>query len=128
MIGLLLKLLPLAAAGMAVTNADKLGIDSLKAFTDMSNMSKLQDHLKIIADAVLTDYVLNQKYPETNSFPAYCREVCTMKDGSDAATDPWGAPITLYVNQKEQYFEVFSKGPDGTEETEDDVFVQRVIK
>ncbi|OGQ96754.1 MAG: hypothetical protein A2284_11980 [Deltaproteobacteria bacterium RIFOXYA12_FULL_61_11] len=127
MLKLLLKLMPVAAIAVGVVNGKQVGLDAFSAITDMVYISQMRGRLAIINTALVSDQLTKPGwYPR--DFKAYIHEVCKITGGGDCSVDPWGKDVSLFVDPRGEFFEIFSPGPDSEPETEDDIFLQTSLE
>jgi hypothetical protein len=119
----LLKLLPVAAAGLVAT----VNSDALKKNLDI--ISKVQVaaasgvELPGIAEAVAQDFIETKDLPIEN-FAEFLKENLREKGGKDTrdkSKDQWGTEFRLGVDAARNGFSVRSAGPDKTWQSEDDL-------
>lgn len=119
----LLKLLPVAAAGLVVA----ANSDALKKNLDI--ISKVQVaassgvELPGIAGAVAEDFIETKDLPLEN-FGDFLKENLREKGGKDTrdkSKDQWGTEFRLGVDAARNGFSVRSAGPDKTWQSEDDL-------
>jgi len=88
--------------------------------SETADESKAKTDLKLIHDGVKTYKLLNRRLPESLD------ELVEPNEKGQSILeslpdDPWGNPYVLVEGETSRTFEVISWGPDGDEETEDDL-------
>lgn len=88
--------------------------------SETADESKAKTDLKLIHDGVKTYKLLNRRLPESLD------ELIEPNEKGQSILeslpdDPWGNPYVLVEGETSRTFEVISWGPDGDEETEDDL-------
>lgn len=97
-----------------------LVVQNVVGASDTAREKKAQTDVATIANAVRSYRVNNGKYPDS-------LEVLAQKDDrgrselEDLPKDPWDHDYILREGDRPNQFEVISMGPDGSENTEDDI-------
>jgi hypothetical protein len=119
----LLKLLPVAAAGLvAAVNSDALK-KNLDIISKVQVAAASGVELPGIAEAVAQDFIETKDLPLEN-FGAFLKENLREKGGKDTrdkSKDQWGTEFRLGVDAARNGFSVRSAGPDKTWQSEDDL-------
>ena len=124
--GLLIKLLPLLAITFVIPKVQDISKESFNSIKNIVYAVQLKTRLNTIAEVIVAEYVHTEKFPE--DFPKFVRELVTLKGEGDPAIDYWNKELQFFLDPKKEYFEVSSDGPDGSKETEDDIFVTTEIR
>jgi TPR repeat protein len=119
----LLKLLPVAAAGLvAAVNSDALK-KNLDIISKVQVAAASGVELPGIAEAVAQDFIETKDLPIEN-FAEFLKENLREKSGKDTrdkSKDQWDTEFRLGVDAARNGFSVRSAGPDKTWQTEDDL-------
>ena len=114
------KLLPLVAiAGLGATQKDTLQ-DIADTIVNMVKVIAVEHELGNIRKAVMAEVIAENLPSIRADFPAFVRGIA-RSDDRDVAQDLWGHEY-LYREFSDEIWLV-SVGPDGVEETDDDVVV-----
>jgi len=116
------RLIPIAISmGFTATQADELQ-SFVDTSLDMTRVVSAKAELTNIRSAVA--FALAQDRDpqefEGSDFPAFIRQNM-HSDTKDPSLDPWEEPYRFRIHRDE--FELFSLGPDGNADTDDDVWV-----
>ena len=87
---------------------------------DQARETKSQHDVRAIADAIRSYRVTNGKFPDSIEALA-ARDARGHSEIEDLPKDPWGHDYVLRAGDKAGEFEVISMGPDGCENTPDDI-------
>lgn len=115
------RLIPIAVSlGFTASQADELqafvdtSLDMTRVVAAKAELSNIRGQ---VAFALAQDADPNQL---EDNFPKFVREVL-HSDTKDSALDPWEEPYRFRVHRDE--YELFSIGPDGHGDTDDDIWV-----
>ena len=78
---------------------------------DMHSMSAMLD----------AKYIMDRRLPSEDGFDAWLKATFKENDIKDLALDHWGNPYIYRVLKKNRQYRLISTGPDGLEETDDDM-------
>ena len=125
----LARLVPLAiSAGVVATNGEdiqKLMDRSLDLSRQVVAKSELNNIRKAVIQGIATDTV-GFDLQEGSKFSDFIRQELIAAAGGDSSLDPWGEPYQ--INKHRDSYELFSKGPDTSANTDDDIWVLLPLK
>ncbi len=125
----LARLVPLAiSAGFVATNGEdiqKLMDQSLDLTRQVAAKSELNNIRKAVIQGVATDRI-GLDLHQSGNFSTFIRQEFIAAAGGDSALDPWDE---LYeIKKHRDSYELFSKGPDTSANTDDDIWVLLPLK
>ena len=109
----------MAAGGIAASQKDAIGETGQKLI-DVAKVAAVQLELAQIRTAFTTEMAFGNLHKVKKDFRQFIRESMTAK--RDPSLDFWENPYTL--EEYDDHFEIISFGPDGENETDDDVWVE----
>tara|TARA_Y100001968_G_scaffold131094_1_gene119655 strand:+ start:324 stop:710 length:387 start_codon:yes stop_codon:yes gene_type:complete len=120
----LARLVPLAiSAGFVATHGEEiqeLMDDSMDLTRQVAAKSELNNIRKSVIQGIAMDQV-GLDLHQGSRFSDFIRQELVAAEGGDSARDPWDE---LYqIRRNRDSYEMFSKGPDGRSDTDDDIWV-----
>ena len=120
----LARLVPLAiSAGFVASNGDEIQAlmdSSLDLTRQVAAKSELNHIRRAVIQGIAMD-VIGLDLHQGDQFSEYIRSELVASAGGDSAMDPWGE---LYrIRRNRDSYELFSTGPDGRSDTDDDIWV-----
>ena len=109
----------LAAGGIAASQQDAIG-DTGKKLIDVAKVAAVQLELAQIRTAFTTELAMGNVRSVKKDFRQFIRESMTAK--RDPSLDFWENPYTL--EEYGGHYEIISFGPDGDNESDDDIWVE----
>ena len=106
-------------AGGASTQQDTISKTADKVL-DSARAAVVQLELQQIRTAFVTEMVMGNVHKVKRNYSQFIRESMTATN-RDPSNDLWGNPYTM-AEYKDR-FELVSLGPDGIDETDDDLYV-----
>ncbi len=120
----LARMVPLAiSAGFVATNGEEIqGLmdNSLDLTRQVAAKSELNNIRKAVIQGIAAD-VIGLDLHRGDNFSDFIRSELVASAGGDSAMDPWDR---LYrIRRNRDSYELFSTGPDGRADTDDDIWV-----
>jgi hypothetical protein len=109
----------MAAGGIAASQKDAIG-DTGTKLIDIAKVAAVQLELAQIRTAFVTEMAFGKARAAKKDFRQFIRDSMTAK--RDPSLDFWDNPYTL--DEYADHYEIVSFGPDGEEETDDDIWVE----
>ena len=125
----LARLVPLAiSAGFVATNGEEIQ-ELMESSLDLTRQVAAKSELNIIRKAVIQGIAMDQigfDLHKGDLFAEFLRAELVASAKRDAAEDPWDE---LYqIRHQRDTYELYSKGPDGRSDTDDDIWVILPLK
>ena len=125
----LARLVPLAiSAGFVASNGEEIQ-DLMDSSLDLTRQVAAKSELNNIRKAVIQGMAMDRvglDLHQGNTFSDFIREEFVATAGGDAAMDPWDE---LYqIRKHRDSYEMYSKGPDTSSDSEDDIWVLLPLK
>ena len=125
----LARLVPLAiSAGFVATNGEEIQ-DLMDSSMDLTRQVAAKSELNNIRKSVIQGLAMDTvglDLHEGSNFVNFIRDEFIATAGGDAAMDPWDEPYQ--IRRHRDSYEMFSKGPDGSSGSEDDIWVLLPLK
>ena len=121
MIGLLVRLMPIAVVGYAMRDGTESAEEMIDKVSDLANVIVAQAELRGVAKHIELETIHGKSIP--TDLPSYMRDYMTAEGGADEDTglDPWGERYRIERSGKR--YRLYSSGPDLRAGTDDDTEV-----
>ncbi|MFH1729271.1 MAG: hypothetical protein ABIA04_12750 [Pseudomonadota bacterium] len=125
MIGKMISMIiPLVVGLYLMTTMMKTGSETLDASKGMASMMVVKSELNQIKQLIVSDAIMKGSPTFPDDIPAFVKNNGLFEDtGRDPGKDLWGNPYGIFVNKADKFIVIFSRGPDGIDETDDDIEV-----
>ena len=116
------KLLPLAMmAGIGYTQKDSIET-IVKTPMETAKIIRTQMEISSIRQIIWTEVATDTVDPRmVYDFSNYLKSHLASSGHRDVSLDPWGHPYQIRIYQSKEY-EIWSIGPDGIDDTTDDIW------